>query len=82
MEAILNLLSGKKTYLVSGVGILIVGLWLFGVVEQAMAEKLLTLVGLSGAITLRAAITKTQVQAEAAVQQVAALHRSGRSMIG
>lgn len=58
MLSILNFLSGKKTYIVSGCALVVIGLWMFGAIETDAAEKALTALGVGGMITLRAAIAK------------------------
>lgn len=55
MNKILEMLAGKKTYLVSALGLIVVGLWIFGAIDDGMATKALTALGFGGAITLRAA---------------------------
>lgn len=82
MDTMLNFLSGKKTYFVSGLGLLVLGLWIFGVIDQAIAEKALAALGFGGAITLRSAVAKSEAQAVEAAQQVAALRRGDSPMIG
>lgn len=62
MLNILNFLSGKKTYIVSGCALVVIACWMFGVIEQDTAEKALVALGFGGAITLRAAITKAAAQ--------------------
>lgn len=62
MLDILKFLSGKKTYIVSVLALGVIALWLFGVIEQEAAEKMLTALGVSGMITLRAAIAKAEQQ--------------------
>jgi hypothetical protein len=56
----LEFLSGKKTYIVSGLGLVVCGLWMVSVIDDATATKALTALGFGGAITLRAAVTKSQ----------------------
>lgn len=56
----LNFLSGKKTYLVSGAGLVVVGLWMFGVIGTDIAAQGLTALGFGGAIALRSAIAKAE----------------------
>lgn len=82
MNTILDLLNGKKTYLVSGAALLVVAGWMFGYIDQAIAEKALVALGFGGAITLRAGIAKSEAKAEQATQQVAALTRGRRDYIG
>lgn len=60
MLGMLSFLSGKKTYIVSGGALVVIGLWLFGVIDQEAAEQMLTTLGVSGMITLRAAIAKSE----------------------
>lgn len=82
MDALLNFLSGKKTYLMSALGLVVIGLWLFGVIDQAIAEKALVALGFGGAISLRAAVAKSEAKAVETAQQVAALSGGRRSYIG
>lgn len=82
MDAILNFLSGKKTYLMSGLALVVMGLWLFGVIDQAVAEKALVALGFGGAISLRAAVAKSEAQAVETAQKVAALSTGQRNYIG
>jgi len=56
----LSFLSGKKTYLVSGAGLVVVGLWMFGVLSADIAAQALTALGFGGAIALRSAISKAE----------------------
>lgn len=58
MDLILDLLNGKKTYIVSGLALAAVGLWMFGVIDQETAEKILATLGFAGVITLRQAVAK------------------------
>lgn len=82
MDAILNFLSGKKTYLMSALGLVVIGLWLFGVIDQAIAEKALVALGFGGAISLRAAVAKSEAKAVETAQQVAALSGVRRLYLG
>lgn len=82
MDTILNLLSGKKTYLTGGLGLIVLGLFLFGVIDQPVAEKALVALGLAGMITLRTAIAKSDAQAVETAQKVAALARGGLTYLG
>lgn len=54
----LELLNGKKTYIVSGLGLVVCGLWIFGVVDGETASQALAALGFGGAITLRSGIAK------------------------
>lgn len=60
MLGMLNFLSGKKTYIVSALGLGVIGGWMFGLIDQEAAEMMLTTLGVSGMITLRAAVAKTE----------------------
>ena len=51
-------LSGKKTYIISGLGCVVVGLYIFGVIDDKTAEMLGGLLGFSGIATLRAGVAK------------------------
>ncbi len=59
MNAILELLSGKKTYLVSAAGLAVIGLWMAGMIDTAIAEKALAALGFGAAIALRAGVAKS-----------------------
>lgn len=78
MNQIMEFLSGKKTYIVSAMGLIVVGLWIFGVIDEAMAGKALTALGFGSAITLRAATAVQQAQTEELHEKVAALSRGDR----
>lgn len=79
MSQILEFLSGKKTYLMSGLGLVVVGLWIFGLIDDQIAGKALTALGFGGVITLRHATQMQQAQTEALQQKVAALSRGDRN---
>lgn len=79
MNKILEMLAGKKTYIVSAMGLIVVGLWIFGAIDDAMAGKALTALGFGGVITLRHATQAQQAQTEELQQKVAALSRGDRS---
>lgn len=79
MSQILEFLSGKKTYLMSGLGLVVVGLWIFGLIDDQIAGKALTALGFGGVITLRAATATQQAQTQALEQKVAALSRGDRN---
>ncbi|MCS6290367.1 MAG: hypothetical protein H8K10_15535 [Nitrospira sp.] len=79
MSQILEFLSGKKTYLMSGLGLVVVGLWIFGLIDDQIAGKALTALGFGGVITLRAATATQQAQTEELQQKVAALSRGDRN---
>lgn len=81
MNQIVEFLSGKKTYLVSAMGLVVVGLWIYGVIDDALAGKALTALGFGGAITLRAATAVQQAQTEELHEKVAALSRGDRNML-
>lgn len=59
-EKILNLLRGKKTYLLAATVALVVFLELAGLVDPALAMQLKVLLGAGGAAALRAGINKAQ----------------------
>lgn len=82
MDAMLTFLSGKKTYFMSGLGLLVIALWIFGVIDEVIAGKALAALGFGGAITLRSAVAKSEAQAVATAQQVASLRRGDGSMVG
>ncbi len=78
MSQILEFLSGKKTYLMSGLGLLVVGLWIFGLIDEVVASKALAALGFGGVITLRAATATQQAQTQELQQKVAALSRDNQ----
>lgn len=65
MEAILNFLNGKKTYLTCALALIVIALWMGGLLEPGTAEQALIALGFGGAITLRAAIAKAQAAQQA-----------------
>ena len=52
-------LSGKKTYILTGCGIVVVGLWMFGVIDQQVADYCLAALWLGSIAALRAGVTKS-----------------------
>ena len=82
MDTILNLLSGKKTYLLSALGLIVIGLWMSGLIDEAMATKALVALGFGTQITLRVATAKSEAQAAETAQKVAFLQRGERTYIG
>ena len=79
MNQMLEFLSGKKTYLMGGLGLIVVGLWIFGLIDDQIAGKALTALGFGGVITLRAATAVQQAQTEELHEKVAALSRGDRN---
>lgn len=82
MDTVLNFLSGKKTYLVNAIGLLVLGLWIFQVIDTDVAMKALIALGLGGQISLRSAVAKSEAKAVETAQQVAALSGGRRNYIG
>lgn len=82
MDSILTLLSGKKTYLMSACGLVVIGLWMFGLIDDLIATKALVILGFGTQISLRAATAKSEAQAVETAQKVAALQRGERTYIG
>lgn len=82
MGTILSVLSGKKTYFTSGLGLIVLALWMYGVIESDTATKALVAVGLGSQITLRSAVASSEAQAVETAQQVAALSRGDKSYVG
>ena len=82
MDTILNFLSGKKTYLLSGIALIVVGFWMYGLINDEIAMKALIALGFGTQITLRSAAAKAEAQAVETAQKVAALQRGDRAMIG
>lgn len=54
-KGFLAVLEGKRTYIVAGLGAIVVGLWLANIIDNNMADKLLALLGFGGLAALRAA---------------------------
>lgn len=82
MDSIVNLLSGKKTYFMSALALIVIGLWMFGLVDDVVAAKALVILGFGTQISLRAATAKSEAQAVETAQKVAALQRGERTYIG
>lgn len=72
-------LAGRKTYLMGGLGLVVVGLWIFGVIDDQVASKALTALGFGGVISLRAATATQQAQTQELHEKVAALSRGDRN---
>jgi hypothetical protein len=53
----LELLRGRKTYILSGIGLLVLGANMLGFVDQESTVAILSLLGVGGLATLRAAIS-------------------------
>lgn len=53
-------LAGKKTYILAGLGVVVIVLQITGVIPDEAATRLLELLGVGTAATIRAAIAKTQ----------------------
>lgn len=58
MGKILEMLSGKKTYLLGTAGTIVIGLWMFGMIDTETAEQVLGFLGFGAAVALRAGIAK------------------------
>lgn len=58
MQNLIELLKGKKTYLVAIGGVIVWALQMFNVIDQATATKLYELLGITGLATLRAGMNK------------------------
>lgn len=56
MEKFISFLRGKKTFLFSACGIVIVGAYGMGYIPEALANQLMFLIGFSGMASLRAAL--------------------------
>lgn len=52
----MNILEGKRTYILAGAGLLTIGAYLLGVIDTSTANALLAVFGFGGLITLRAAL--------------------------
>jgi len=55
-----KLLSGKKTYLVALAAGIVIFLQMIGAIDYDLASTLLSLLGVTGLVTLRAGITKAE----------------------
>lgn len=78
MNQIISFLQGKRTYLISGCGLLVVAAWIFGLIDDQIAGKALTALGFGGVITLWHATQVQQAQTEELQQKVAALSRDNQ----
>lgn len=54
----MQFLKGYRTYLLGAAGLVVIGLYLTGVIDDQIANVLLTVFGFGGLITLRAALPK------------------------
>lgn len=79
MNTFLEAIAGKKTYFLSGLGLIVVGLWIFGLIDELVAGKALAALGFGGVITLRSATATQQAQTQELQQKVAALSRGDRN---
>jgi len=79
MNTFLEAIAGKKTYFLGGLGLIVVGLWIFGLIDDQIAGKALTALGFGGVITLRAATATQQAQTQELHEKVAAMSRGDRS---
>ena len=59
MSALLGLLSGKKTYLLAAVAVVLTGLHVLGYINDTTYNLALTLTGAGTVASLRAGITKS-----------------------
>lgn len=59
MKQIIDFLSGRKTYLVATVGAVALFLKITGYISPEDFDTILALLGITGAMTIRAAITKS-----------------------
>lgn len=59
--AFLEALKGYKTYILAGLGIVVVILWSQGVIDEETAKQLLAALGFGSAISLRAGV-KTEIE--------------------
>lgn len=55
---VMEWISGKKTYILTGCGVIVVGLWMFGVIETQVADYCLAALGFGSLAALRAGIRK------------------------
>lgn len=60
MNKIKSSLEGRKTYILGGLGIVVVGLWILGVIDTVQASQVLTTLGFGGLLTLRAGVEKAK----------------------
>lgn len=60
LETFLELINGKKTYIISACAVVVIALGVFGVISNETVEKLLEIIGVSSVITLRHAIAKSE----------------------
>ena len=55
----MNALSGYKTYIIAGLVIIVTGLKGAGIIDDAMFQSIVTILGAFGLWTLRAGVTKS-----------------------
>jgi len=60
MQALFGLLEGKKTYIITAVGILVVLAWSQGLINDQAFQMILGLLGLGSIATLRMAVAKIE----------------------
>lgn len=60
MQDIIELLKGKKTYIVAGIAGLLMALNLLGYISQDTLKTLLELCGVGGLVTVRSAIASSK----------------------
>lgn len=82
MQAMIDFLSGKKTYLTIGCALLVLLAGMQGWIDPESANKALEALGLGAIVAVRAAIAKQQAQAAQTAQLVASLSRGSRELIG
>jgi len=62
MDFLLNLLSGKKTYVVGLIAAALTFALQMGWIDQQMYEYVMTYLGIGGAFALRSAVKKAEVR--------------------
>lgn len=60
MSLLIELLSGKKTYLVAAAAAIVQFLVMIGTLDQETANYILSILGIGGVVTMRAAIKKAE----------------------
>ena len=60
MQALFGLLEGKKTYIITVAGILVVLAWSQGLINDQAFQMILGLLGLGSIATLRMAVAKIE----------------------
>ena len=58
MNKIIEFLKGKKTYIQSGIALVVIALWMGGYIDEVTAAPILAMLGFGSAISLKAGIER------------------------